>query len=97
MDNEISLLYKISAKTSRYAVQIASVLKNAPIYQEISKRIPSQRTLLYFQHAIRQEIYSFVKEGMRISSDKSMLDSIPKEEKYVLAPCTGAVLLLKEV
>ena len=48
-----ALRYEVEIKSSEYAIAISSGLKSTPLYRELAKKLPSDRTLLYFQYVIK--------------------------------------------
>jgi hypothetical protein len=90
------LWYEAQKEASGYAVRLSQLIARMPIYGRLAGKFPSPRPLLYFQFAIRKEIYPFILQACVIKWHQDNGRRISPEERVVTVPMTGVFILLKD-
>lgn len=90
-----SLKYEVEAKASDFAIRISRMIEATSIYKELSKKLPSPRVILYFQHVVKKEIYPYVREACVIQWHKRNDRPLETEEGVLRIPRYGISKLLE--
>ncbi|MEN6318276.1 MAG: hypothetical protein ABFD82_05925 [Syntrophaceae bacterium] len=91
------LRYEVEVTASDIAIHLSTIIREYPIYKEILEKTRSSKTDLYFQTAIKEEIYSVIKDLCVLRWYRRNNVAVPGGEEVVLAPPTGICLLLDRI
>lgn len=91
------LRYEVEMAASDLAIQIEQLLRACPIYREIRARIRSTRTPLYFERAIKGEIYGAVRDLCVLRWYRRNGVPTGRGNPAVSVPATGVFPLLERV
>lgn len=94
--NGAVLWYEAQKEASGYAVRISRMIEGMPVYARLAGKFPNPRPLLYFQFAIRNEIYPVILQACVIKWYQNNGRIIPPEECVVTVPRSGVFVLLKD-
>ncbi len=90
------LWYEVHNKASRHAIAISNLIARTPLFKELAERLPSPRTLLYYQYIIKREILPFIRQACVIRWYNLNDRQISSDEQKVKVPNCEIFSLLKE-
>jgi hypothetical protein len=96
-ENGEVLRYEIEVTASDLAIQLSTIIREYPIYKEILEKTRSPKTDLYFQTAIKEEIYAGIRDLCVLRWYRRNNVPVPDGEEVVSAPPTGICLLLDQI
>lgn len=85
---------EVELKASGHALRISDSIRSASPFKALYAKLPSERTLLYFQYIVKREIYPFVLKGCVIRWYNQNNRPIPIGESVVRIPRYGIFGLL---
>lgn len=91
------LRYEVEATASDLAVKLEELIQDYPVYRNILERVGSPRASLYFQKAIKSEIYPAVRDLCVLQWHGRNNVTIEGGSDYVSAPSTGICVLLEKI
>lgn len=90
------LWYEVQKEVSQHAIAVSNLISRTPIFEELKKKIPSSRVLLYYQYVIKKEIFPFIRQAC-VSRCLNQSQKKPHRKKQTLKlPSSGVFPLLKE-
>ena len=88
------LRYEVEATASELAISLSEIIQEYPVYQEILEKTRNAKTSLYFQNAIKEGIYSPVRDLCVLRWYRRNKMKTGAGNEAVSVPRTGVYLLL---
>ena len=96
-ENGEVLRVEVEVAASDLAIELAKIIEKYPVYQEIMEKTGSPKTSLCFQTAIKDEIYSVVRDLCVLRWYRRNNVPVPDGEEVISVPLTGICRLLDQV
>lgn len=91
------LRYEVEATASDLAIKLTELIQDYPVYLEILEKTGNPKTSLYFQKAIKSEIYSAVRDLCVLRWHQRNNVKIENGNDFVAVPSAGIFRLLDRV
>lgn len=91
------LVHSVGAIASKFAVKISKRIEYHPIYKRVASTLLSDKTLLYFQKCIAEEIMPYMLQMLIIRRDIKKHGVSRLANRGVWIPSSGVFLLLREI